>query len=251
MAAPKIKEDLEETHSDHDELDEHDDHSSAHMDFGHGGAKHEEGEGPWLVSYADLMTLLMGFFALMLSFSTIDEKKFDAMREETTEFFGGEYVKPFEELKNAIEKVIKEKGLSEQVKIEVSSEGVGLTFQGTIFFDTGAVNLRPEAVSLLEELIPVIKTKAPDFFILVEGHTDDVPISTGLLASNWELSAVRASTVVRIFEDAQFDRKKLIPVGWSDTKPVAPNRDETLVAIAVNQAKNRRVVIRILKHSPF
>jgi chemotaxis protein MotB len=213
--------------------------------------KAEEGEGPWLVSYADLMTLLMGFFALMLSFSKFDDDKAEEMRRHSVELFGGEYKAPFEELKNQIQTVIQAKGLSDQVTVEANPRGIGITFRGTVFFDVGSVSPRSEAKTLLNDLMPLIRKEAPGFYILVEGHTDDTPISKEVVASNWELSALRASSIVRLFEGSEFDRSRLMAVGWSDTRPVAQNRTEQGVPISANQSANRRVVIHILKSAPL
>ncbi len=213
--------------------------------------KGEEGEGPWLVSYADLMTLLMGFFALILSFSKFDDKKAEEMRMHSVELFGGEYVKPFETLQKQIQAVIEAKGLAQQVTVESNARGVGITFRGTVFFESGSVNPRPEAINLLAELVPVIKKEAPGFHILVEGHTDDTPISKGVVASNWELSALRASSIVRYFEAEEFDRTLIMAVGWADTRPVAGNHDPDGASNIENQSKNRRVVIQILKSAPL
>ena len=213
--------------------------------------KGEEGEGPWLVSYADLMTLLMGFFALMLSMSKVDDTKAEAMRQHSVELFGGEYVKPFDELQKQLQAVIQAKGLAEQVSVEANARGVGVTFRGTVFFESGSVNPRPEAINLLSELIPVIKKEAPGFHILVEGHTDDTPISKGVVASNWELSSLRASSIVRYFEAEDFDRSLIMAVGWADTRPVAINEDAEGTPNLENQSKNRRVVIQILKSAPL
>lgn len=213
--------------------------------------KGEEGEGPWLVSYADLMTLLMGFFALMLSFSKFDDNKFEKVREESSKLFGGEYKKPFEDLKREIKTVIEAKGLSDQVSVDAGAKGVAITFRGTVFFDSGLVSMRPEAIVLMNELVPVIKKEASGFYILTEGHTDDAPISQGVITSNWELSALRASSITRIFEHAGFERAKLMAVGWSDTKPLVNNHDANGSPLPENQAQNRRVVIQILKTPPI
>ena len=213
--------------------------------------KAEEGEGPWLVSYADLMTLLMGFFALMLSFSKFDDNKFDMVRQESSKLFGGEYVKPFEDLKRELQVVIESKGLAEQVTIDATTKGVGITFRGTVFFDIGLVNPRSEAIALINELVPVIKKEADGFYILTEGHTDDTPIAQGVISSNWELSALRASSITRIFESAGFDRAKLMAIGWSDTKPLVENRTAEGEPIFENQSQNRRVVIQILRSAPI
>ncbi|MDZ4081641.1 MAG: OmpA family protein, partial [Bdellovibrionales bacterium] len=165
--------------------------------------------------------------------------------------FGGEYVKPFEDLKRELQLVIEAKGLADQVTIEANSKGVGITFRGTVFFDIGLVNPRSEAVALINELVPVIKKEAEGFYILTEGHTDDTPITQGVISSNWELSALRASSITRIFESAGFDRAKLMAIGWSDTKPLLENRTADGEPIFENQSQNRRVVIQILRSAPL
>jgi len=81
--------------------------------------------------------------------------------------------------------------------------------------------------------------------VIVEGHTDDIPIVTPKYPSNWELSSARASTVVRLLESAGFDHSDLRPVGLADTEPLVPNR-----GLAANRALNRRIVIRVQKQLP-
>ena len=83
--------------------------------------------------------------------------------------------------------------------------------------------------------------------IFVEGHTDDSPISSERYPSNWELSAARASLVVRMLENKGFRKDRLSPQGFADSRPILPNRDEAGKPIPDNQAQNRRVVIRIAK----
>lgn len=202
----------------------------------------------WLISYADLMTLLVGFFIVLQSFSKIDAESFEQVKKETTKLFGGQYHIPFEGLSSDMKKVVEDLKVGDQVLFSQTDQGVEITFKGALFFDSGSVELRPEATALMDSLIPVISEKAKDFGIVVEGHTDSTPLSRhGPVASNWELSSVRACRILRMFEEKGFAPSKMKALGWGDTRPIVSNADEYGNPIPANQAQNRRVVIKILK----
>lgn len=209
--------------------------------------KQESSDGVWLISYSDMMTVLMGFFALMLSMSTIDSSKSAAIQEAATEYFGGEYKRPFEELAKNLENVVKKENLNNQVQIQQDANSITLTFKGTLLFDSGLVDLKPDALELFNKIIPLIKENAEQYYLLIEGHTDNVPISHSYIVSNWELSGLRASTVARRFEDFKFAKEKMMVVGWGETRPLAPNLTEQGIPIPENQSANRRVIIKVLK----
>lgn len=206
---------------------------------------HEES---WLISYADMMTLLVGFFVMIQSFSQIDAEKLEMIKKETTRVFGGEYKLPYEKLSQKLQEMVKKENLSDQVFFIETEAGIAITFRGALFFDSGAADLRPEATNLLNKIIPVVAEQAKDFGIVVEGHTDNVPIVSKMFASNWELSSIRACTVLRMFEEKGFNRDKIKAIGFGDTHPVLPNVDAEGKSLADNQAQNRRVIIRILRH---
>lgn len=214
----------------------------------HGSSHAEEGEGNWLVSYADMMTLLCGFFVVLFSFSKIDSGEFEKLRKETTRVFGGEYQKPFESLSGALQKVVEEKKLRDQVFIQETEEGILVTFRGSLFFDSGSAEMREQARSLLEQLAPVISTHSENMGIIIEGHTDNRPIYSKIFPSNWELSSVRACTVLRYFVEKGFNPHKIKAIGWGEHRPVAPNEDKSGNLLLENQAQNRRVVIKIVKN---
>lgn len=226
--------------------EEHSNSQHDDSDFMHGGAKKaEEGEGPWLVSYADLMTLLMGFFALISSMSTPDKGKFDAVKESASESFGGKYERPYEGLSESLQKFIIENGLQEMVLIKRSIQGVEMTFTGTLFFDSGDFVVKERASDLMLGLAGVIKNEPKPYKVLVEGHTDSIPISHPIISSNWELSGLRASRIAQIFEGAGFKKDQLTIIGWGETRPVVPERDPAGQVIPEALAKNRRVVVRV------
>jgi chemotaxis protein MotB len=231
------------------------DHQSSHgkkkapllLNVHHPAGGHDEGEGNWLVSYADMMTLLVGFFVILLSFSTVDQQKYDKMKQAVTEEFGGTYQEPFTELTDQIKGTIDKMGMGDGFIIKKSADGVEISLQGAVFFESGSADLRQQARDMLNQVIPVIKTKAKDFKITIEGHTDDSPIYSPMFHNNWELSSVRACRVLDVFAQEGIPTKNLTPVGLADTKPLVRNRDENGIPIPQNQAQNRRVVIRVQK----
>lgn len=212
---------------------------------------HEDTEGVWLISYADLMTLLMGFFALMTSMSTMDESKFTSMGEQVAEYVGGEVEQPFEDLGASIKQVIADKNLEDQVKVEVFKTGLVLTFEGTLLFTSGSIALREGASVLMNGLAQILGEEASDKKILIEGHTDDVPINRGVVASNWELSSLRANAVARLFENYEFNKDQILTIGLGETRPLVKNRDAEGNPIEANQAQNRRVIIKIANDHPL
>jgi chemotaxis protein MotB len=246
-AAEKLKKHNESFDDEHG--DDHDD-QLVHIEDHH-PAGHQDTEGVWLISYADMMTLLMGFFALMLSMSSFDEEKAKAVANSTALYFGGEVQEPFEKAGNAIKQLIKEKGLEEQVQINVKTSGIIITFEGTLFFGSGTYLLRENANLLMAELLKVLEKTAGDKKFLIEGHTDDTPINRGVIASNWELSSLRANAVARLFETYNFKKDQILTIGLGETRPILPNRDSSGLAIAKNQEQNRRVIIKVLNSLPF
>lgn len=215
---------------------------------GHGGEEH--GEGNWLVSYADMMTLLVGFFVIMLSFSKVDDEKFEEVKKQVTQKFGGKYEVPYQDLKNKIQSQIDKLGLGNQVTIKSTEAGVEISFFGTVFFNLGSADVKAESLDLLNNMIPAIKEEATDFDVTVEGHTDDIPIGpNAYFKNNWELSSIRACRVLAFFGDKGFKLSHLTAVGYGEARPVKPNRDANGIPLPLNQAQNRRVVIKLSKKS--
>lgn len=208
-------------------------------------------ETNWLVSYADMMTLLCGFFIMMFALSTIDQTKFEAAKKEISTQFKGKYEKPkVEELAQFITKVVNDAQLGQLAHIKTDATGVSVTFQSTVFFDTLSADVKPEGKSVLDKLIATIAERQfadkKEYRIIVEGHTDSRPILGGTFPSNWELSGARASRVVRMFLDLGFTPSKLAAIGYADTRPEAPSRTPAGEWDEEALSKNRRVVLRIL-----
>jgi chemotaxis protein MotB len=204
-------------------------------------------ESNWLVSYADMMTLLFGFFVLMYTFSRIDEKKFEIVRKDVARYFGGQIkVNPtIKKLEDDVKDVLSQAGLDKNVQLIARDSELELRFQGTLHFVSGTSNLTKDSDFVLAKLIDLIKRSVKADTVSVEGHTDDEPIYSTVYPSNWELSAARASTVVRQFEKYGFDPAKLTTKGYGSSRPLLPNRDSKGDPIPDNQEINRRVIVTI------
>jgi len=207
---------------------------------------HEEShEEPWLVSYADMMTLLFGFFVLMYSFASAKNQDTDGMvkvRKELSSYFGQAYTNPFEKLSKTFEQKLGEFGLKNEVDINIDLEKMEIAFRSTALFGVGEAQLTNRAKEVVQALIQVIKDTKGTYQVRVEGHTDDIP-AIHKWNSNWELSGARAGNVVEIFHESGFKPKKLSALGYGETRPLVPNRNQSGVPIEVNRSKNRRVVI--------
>lgn len=126
-----------------------------------------------------------------------------------------------------------------------------LEMSSSTFFGSGTANLSQSGKSVLRDVAAELKSDQYEgYHIVVEGHTDDTPIATAHFSSNWELSTARAAAVVRYFLDQGLPAQKLQAAGYADTRPKLPNRDAEGNAIRENQAQNCRVVIRLEKIAP-
>ncbi|NBT36509.1 MAG: flagellar motor protein MotB, partial [Betaproteobacteria bacterium] len=153
----------------------------------------------------------------------------------------------FEALAQRIRELVEKAGIKDQVIITEKGIGVEIAFRGGLFFDSGLAEPRPEARKIVTDLIQEVSKEKDKFFYLVEGHTDGVPIRSKIYASNWELSSVRACSVLRIFEEAGIDRTHLKAVGYADTRKVVEEKSVDGVYDVRALDQNRRVVIKVLR----
>ena len=214
-------------------------------------ANHDESN--WLVSYADMMTLLCGFFIMLFSMSKMDEPQYEHVKEAMSKQFGGDYQSPNKDLAKFVTEVVQEAGIDAQAIVKTDGQGVSVAFQSTLFFDTLSADVKPEGRVILDKLAKELdgrqKAEGKTYQVVVEGHTDSRPVTAGTFPSNWELSGARAARVVRYFLDQHFTPDHLTAIGYADTRPEVNARrsdgswDDALLA------KNRRVVLRILNAS--
>lgn len=207
----------------------------------------EEDREDWLTTYADAITLLMAFFVMLLSFAKYDVPAFEeAAAAIKTNIGKQQATSPIQLLKLDVEDVVYNMQADQVVKVEKDSRGIVIELSSSAFYKPGSADIREEAAPVIEKVAQILKApRYLPYVIDVEGHTDDDPISTEKFPSNWELSAVRATRVVRFFAEQGIDVLRMKATGFAETHPKAPNRDAESKPIKENQAKNRRVAVRV------
>lgn len=215
---------------------------------GGGGGHALKEDEQWLITYADTITNLMALFILMLSVSTVNMAAFEQINSKLKKQFSGKDApKPIEQIHKQIEKIVKEKKLDKQVEVTSDGKGVIVEFASSAVFKLGKADLQPQIKDAFTAMATELKTKDyRNYTIEIEGHTDDQPIHTPEFPSNWELSSRRATNVVRYFIDQDVEKTRLKAAGYADIFPKVPNRDGNGRVLAANQAKNRRIVVRLL-----
>jgi chemotaxis protein MotB len=210
----------------------------------------------WVMTYADMMSLLLTFFILIVSFSSLQQSKFKQAAQSLQEAFGIlEHQDSIIEFRNPvypelsedstdsavfyemqeIEQVILENGLDQEIQVEFQEEGVLFRIQAPFLFGSGSANLREEPRKILDEL-SILFRKFP-YLVRIEGHTDSLPINSIRFPSNWELSAARAVTVARYFQGLGLSPGRIAATGYGEYQPIADNGS------AKGRDKNRRVEI--------
>ena len=224
----------------------------------------------WLTTFNDLVTLLMVFFVLLFTMSTIDTKKMQDFQYALQSGLGileeGKKVaisvkknQPVDDMSHIMTQAEGERNkqgssplpdklidqirqlMEDDLDIEVTStpQGTRLSFEDQVLFDFGRAVINPAGFGFLDRIADALN-HIP-YAVRVEGHTDNVPIQTRRFPSNWELSVARAVNVVKYFaEVSNIDPKRLSAVGYGESRPVAANDTPH------NRAKNRRVEIFLL-----
>ncbi|MDW8801368.1 flagellar motor protein MotB [Clostridium sp. A1-XYC3] len=232
----------------------------------------KEERGPnlerWMLTYLDLITLLAAFFILMFSISNVDKEKYKQLAISLNQSMGspnssiidmgsipatasenppniveniepGEKVK-LQELKDKIDKYIKENNLSGDIETTIEDRGLVISFKDSVLFDSGTAVIRPEFEKKVIEVGRMLTTLGNNF-IRVEGHTDNVPINNYQFASNWQLSVIRASNVTEfLINNCGIKADKIGATGYGENRPKASNDNE------VGRSRNRRVDIVIV-----
>lgn len=195
----------------------------------------------WLATYADAITLLMAFFVMLLNFSKIDIPKFEEAAAGIANEIGmgqKEQSSPISIMKFDMQDVVYEMQADEVVEVETDDKGITIELASSAFYKPGSADLRDQALPVLKTMADMFKAPKYKYYnIEIEGHTDDDPISTVRYPSNWELSAGRASGVVRYFISQGIDMERMKAVGYAETQPKLPNRDADGNPIKENQSE--------------
>jgi chemotaxis protein MotB len=227
--------------------------------------RHEENENAerWLLTYADLITLLLAFFIMMYVFSKKDAQKYDEVASHLKTIFSGgtglagkgsvTATSPIDmpskgassgEIKRQLESELmdsnRNKPGGENISVLSDERGVVIRVLDKAFFDEGKAELKDGAKGALDKIVPIIKSV--DNHVRIEGHTDNVPINTNEFKSNWELSVRRATEVVRYFvEKRGLSPERISATGYAEYRPIVQNNSPK------NKSLNRRIEIIVVK----
>lgn len=226
----------------------------------------------WLISYADLITLLFALFVVMYAVSIVNEGKYKVLSDALGDAFGGRNAtsKPYTSVEQQLtlptilarkraEAARREQERlallarnlaatlaplvrSGKVRVTQTGRGVSVEINASALFDPGDATVLDDSRPILQAVAGLLKDDP--HAVQVEGHTDIVPISNALFPSNWELSAVRASSVVRLFIDSGVAPARLTALGHGSNLPAASNDSDE------GKARNRRVAVTILAALP-
>ena len=244
----------------------------------------DEAESSWMVTYADLMTLLLVFFVLLFSISTVKKEQFAStirsfqlaigdtggslipLPEELIEStIGGpdslaqqnadqlvslqevereesqlpEMPEAEEEdlsyMSNSLKDIFASMGMVDAVDVGEPRDGkIRIRIKGSVLFKSGDAAFNRHMMPILDSLVELLE-KNPEFIMGIQGHTDNIPIDTVKFPSNWELSAIRATTVLRYLVRGGINPERVTATGYGDALPVFPN--DTVE----QRAKNRRI----------
>lgn len=232
--------------------------------------KKEEGRAPsWITTFSDLMSLLLTFFILLYSMSTVDAEKFKQMSISLQGVLSNlghtsvvdpvidgegpsEDILDFDDIDNLLDvddkilamydmvsEYVSEEGLDAKVSVDMDKRGVFVDIKEAILFDSGSARIKESGHEVLKKIEGLVNNFDND--LVIEGHTDDVPSNTALYPSNWELSTARAVSVLRyLSEEENVDPKRLTATGYGEYRPIEPNNSKE------NRAANRRVNILII-----
>jgi chemotaxis protein MotB len=253
-----------------------------------GAAADVENEERWLLTYADMITLLMALFMVLFAMSVVNKSKLESLSQSLQEAFSGKVlpggksiqhsgasdnvdqsppeppipaIQPviaaeakkenhknreteddqLRKLKAQVDGYAKSHHLTNKLVTEVAQRGLVIRLlTDKVVFDSGRADLKPKAEPVLRQVAKLIRTD-PSHPVMVEGHTDPVPIQAAQFPTNWELSTARASRVVRTLIDGGVGRRRLGAAGYAWLHPIASNKT------AAGRSRNRRVDIVLLR----
>jgi chemotaxis protein MotB len=243
-----------------------------------GGEEEAENDERWLLTYADMITLLMALFMVLFSISSVNKSKYVVLQKSLKDAFSGRVLpggkgiaeseaptgrvlsppipatapvsskgikqtreaesREFQELKRRIDRYTAKAGLSGQVTTKVTADGLLIRLlTDKLLFDSGSAVPNPASGPLLREVGGALASDAAKHPVQVKGFTDDVPIRSAQFPTNWELSAARASAVVRTLITDHVSAERLTASGRGQLDPITENDTPD------GRALNRRVEI--------
>jgi chemotaxis protein MotB len=252
------------------------------------GAADHDNEDRWLLTYADMITLLMALFMVLFSLANVNQAKVKALSKSLNEAFSGKILPggkalqqtgaeekagepqpeppipaitalvgdaskaqdaqaakqeqdEFSQIKRAIDDYARKHGLQSKVSTTITQRGLVIRLlTDKVLFASGSAVLEPQATPILSRVAKLLNV-AGNHDVMVEGHTDNVPISGSVYPTNWELSTARASRVVRFLIDNGAAKMRMAASGYAALHPISDNTTEA------GRSRNRRVEVVVLR----
>lgn len=211
---------------------------------------------PWIYSYSDLTTNLLALFIMLFIVFNRGEDAKQKLQEALGVYSGAETTEPTEkpdnerelplaapemhEARRIVSDYVRRNALDTKVSLETLKNGVELTFEGSIVFDTGTAGLNDDAYPALRHIAALAKLLPNRYILDIEGHTDAVPPSGAGYRTNWALSAARAARVAEYIIETGFPEQRVRAIGYGSSRPIDSNGESDL---------NRRVVVKISAES--
>ncbi|MDH5762435.1 MAG: flagellar motor protein MotB [Nitrospinota bacterium] len=229
----------------------------------------EESRGiaPWVITFADMVTLLMVFFILLFAIGTVEQEKWRQIKESLRQALGADSIdelgtrqgldvlstkvdeqtvhavdevgamvnREMEDIISEVEEFVFKNKLSGEVRVSSDERGAVITISDVVLFPPGSADMTAKGRTTLQQVFDLLKQF--NYNVKVEGHTDNTPIHTLRFPSNWELSASRASEVAHMLIDDGFPPERLSVEGFAEFRPIVPNTS------VENRARNRRIEV--------
>ena len=205
--------------------------------------KKEKDVDGWLLTYSDMVTLILCFFVLLAAMSNVDMVKFEQIKTNMARTIGDkEMLSPIEMVTLDLKKDIASLGIENDALVYDNAAGTVLEFASPFLFTSGSAKIKPEAVPFLKRIAATLSVERfLAFTYEVEGHTDE---TSGELSA-LDLSALRAAALAQFFMERGISPLRFRVVGLADTRPKVPYADKDGGEIAQNKILNRRLVIKI------
>ena len=216
----------------------------------------------WITTYADAITLLMAFFVMMFSMSELKQERFAEFQSAMDAALGNkkalglptpkhaqqksDKTEAFNGMADNVEGRLHELAQRGEVRLATTRKGVYVDVFTDHFYEPGGFTIRPQMQKVLDEIVNELRPQYETPYTLeIVGHTDDSPIQTPVMDSNWDLSATRSARIARYMIEKGIDSKRISVIGKAHTEPLLPNRHTDGKPHVENRAKNRRIQIKI------
>jgi chemotaxis protein MotB len=200
----------------------------------------------WLISYSDMLTLLLAFFVLILSIAHVGKRDFERLRAAISK-------QPLTEdqlnqLSAQLAEWVKREHLQDRIVTTRDADGLRVQFANTVLFDSGKAIINPGGGEVMGKFIAMFRTIDKTYHVTVEGYSDDVPINNPQFRSNWALSSARAVEVLQRFIESGVAKDRLSVQAFADTRPVdaaPPPGMSATEQTSFIRSLNRRVIVRV------